>query len=95
MEQANDFWAEVIAVAASPVAALAGIARGCCDVACGVGGFDEGFRTAAGTVMFGAKNFGTQYGETITKGLITGAASTIGGRIVNASLGVSKKIALG
>jgi len=86
MEQASEFWADVIAGAASPVAIAARVVRGSYDAACGTGGFDEGFHAAADPIIMAAKSFGIRYGETITKSLIGGTASALGSRIVNESL---------
>jgi len=91
MEQASGFWAAAIAVAASPVAIAAGIAKGSYDAASGAGGFDEGFHAAADPIIETARKFGTEHSETITKGLLGGAAATLGARIVNESLKHLKK----
>ncbi len=85
-EQTNDFWANVITVAVSPVAIAAGIAKGSYDAATGHGAFSEGFTGTAEPIIFGAKKFGTDHGPTITKGVIGGAATAIGGRIVSQTL---------
>lgn len=86
MEQAGGFWTEVIGVAASPVAIAAGIVRGSYDAATGSGAFDEGFHAAADPIIASARKFGTEHKETITKGLLGGAAATFGARLVNESL---------
>jgi hypothetical protein len=85
-EQPNEFWANVITVAVSPVAIAAGIAKGSFDAATGHGPFSEGFNGTAEPMIFGAKRFGTEHGPTITKGVIGGAATAIGGRIVSQAL---------
>jgi hypothetical protein len=82
----NDFWANVITVAASPVAIAAGIAKGSYDAATGHGPFTEGFNRTAEPIIYGAKKFGTDHSSTITKGIIGGAATAIGGRIVGETL---------
>ena len=86
MEQTSGFWADVIGVAASPVAIAAGIAKGSYDAATGSGAFDEGFHAAADPIIASARKFGTEHRETITKGRLGGAAATLGARIVNESL---------
>ena len=86
MEQTNDFWPNVITVAVSPVAIAAGIAKGSYDAATGHGPFTKGFNETAEPIIFGAKKFGTDHGSTITKGVIGGAATAIGGRIVSETL---------
>jgi hypothetical protein len=86
VEQTSGFWAGAIAVAASPVAIAAGIVKGSYDAATGSGAFDEGFHAAADPVIASARKFGTDHQDTITKGLLGGAATTIGARIVTAGL---------
>jgi hypothetical protein len=86
MEQESGFWADAIGVAASPVAIAAGIAKGSYDAATGSGAFEEGFHSAADPIIRSARKFGTEHKETITKGLLGGAAATLGARIVNESL---------
>ena len=88
MEQTNGFWAGAIAVAAAPVAIAAGIAKGSYDAASGSGSFDAGFHSAADPVFVRARKFGTDHQETITKGVIGGAATAVGARIVGESLKV-------
>src|SRR5215472_7769111 len=86
VEQTNDFWANVITVAASPVAIAAGIAKGSYDAATGSGPFAEGFNTTAEPIIWGAKRWGSEHGSTITKGVIGGAATAVGARIVGGAL---------
>ena len=86
MEQTNDFWANVITVAASPVAIAAGIARGTYDAATGSWPITEGFNSTAEPIIFGAKKFGSEHGQTITRGIIGGAATAVGARIVGGAL---------
>jgi len=86
MEQANGFWADAIGIAASPVAIAAGIVKGSYDAATGSGAFDEGFHAAADPIIASARKFGTEHRETITKGVLGGAAATLGARIVNEGL---------
>jgi hypothetical protein len=86
VEQTNDFWANAITVAASPVAIAAGIAKGSFDAATGHGPFAEGFSTTAEPIIWGAKKFGAEHGSTITKGVIGGAATAVGARIVGGVL---------
>ena len=86
MEQTGGFWADVMGVAAAPVAIAAGIVRGSYDAATGSGAFDDGFHAAADPMIATARKFGTEHKETITKGMLGGAAATLGARIVNESL---------
>ena len=86
MEQTNGFWADVIAVAASPVAITAGIVKGSVDAASGTGPFTEGFHSAADPVIASARRFGTDHQDTITKGILGGAATALGARILNEGL---------
>ena len=86
MEQTDDFWANVLTVAASPVAIAAGVAKGSYDAATGSGPFTEGFNATAAPIMGGAKRFGGEHGPTITKGIIGGAATAVGARIVGGAL---------
>jgi hypothetical protein len=82
VEQTNGFWPVAIAVAAAPVAIAAGIAKGSYDAASGSGSFDQGFHAAADPVIATARKFGTEHQETITRGVIGGAATAVGARIV-------------
>jgi hypothetical protein len=86
MEQTSGFWADALGVAASPVAIAAGIAKGSYDAATGSGAFDEGFHAAADPIVATARKFGTEHKDTITRGLLSGAAATLGARIVNEGL---------
>ena len=86
MEQTGGFWAEVMGVAASPAAIAAGIVRGSYDAATGSGAFDDGFHAAADPMIASARKFGSEHKETITRGMLGGAAATLGARIVNESL---------
>ena len=86
MEQTSTFWADAIAVAASPVAIAAGLVRGSYDAASGGGTFDAGFHSAADPIIASARKFGTDHKDTITKGVLGGAATAIGARIVNEGL---------
>jgi len=83
MEQTSGFWADALGVAASPVAIAAGIVKGSYDAATGSGAFDEGFHAAADPIVSTARKFGTEHKDTITRGLLSGAAATLGARIVN------------
>jgi hypothetical protein len=86
VEETSGFWADAIGLAASPVAIAAGIAKGSYDAATGSGAFDEGFHAAADPIITSARKFGTEHKDTITKGLLGGAAATVGARIVNEGL---------
>ena len=83
MEQTSGFWADALGVAASPVAIAAGIVKGSYDAATGSGAFDDGFHAAADPIVASARKFGTEHRETITKGVLSGAAATLGARIVS------------
>jgi hypothetical protein len=82
VENTNEFWANASVVAVSPVAFAVGLAKGAYDASTDNGAFSEGFNAAAGPIMRGAKKFGAEHGTTMTKGVITGAAGTLGARIV-------------
>jgi hypothetical protein len=86
VENTNEFWANVSAIAVSPVAIAAGIAKGAYDASTDNGPFSEGFNATAGPIMRAAKEFGAEHGTTMTKGVITGAASALGARIVREGL---------
>jgi hypothetical protein len=86
VENTNEFWANASVVAVSPVAFAIGFAKGAYDASTDNGAFREGFNAAAGPILRGAKKFGHDHGTTITKGVITGAAGTLGARIVRGVL---------
>jgi hypothetical protein len=83
MEQTSPFWANVSAVAVSPVAITVGVVMGSYDAANGTRRFDEGFYAAAEPIVAAAKGFGAKHGEAITKGIVGGAATALGARILN------------
>jgi hypothetical protein len=91
VEQTDGFWAGAIAVAASPVAIAAGIVKGSYDAASGSGAFDEGFHSAADPIIATARKFGSEHNDTITKGVLGGAATALGARILNESIRVFRK----
>jgi ABC-type phosphate/phosphonate transport system permease subunit len=86
MEDKSEFWAGVTAVAVSPVAIAAGLAKGAYDASTDHGAFIEGFNSTANPIIRAGKDFGAEHGPTITKGVVTGAAATLGARIVSAGL---------
>jgi hypothetical protein len=86
VENTNEFWANASVVAVSPVAFAVGFAKGAYDASTDNGAFMEGFNAGAGPILRGAKKFGADHGTTITKGVITGAAGTLGARIVRVVL---------
>jgi hypothetical protein len=86
VENTNGFWANASVVAVSPVAFAVGFAKGAYDASTDKGAFSEGFNGAAGPILRGAKNFGAEHGTTITKAVITGAAGTVGARLVRVVL---------
>jgi hypothetical protein len=83
MEKANEFWADIATFIACPIAIAAGCANGVCNAATGSGSFSDGFNAAGASVIGPARKFGADHGEAITKGLLTGAASALGGRVAN------------
>jgi hypothetical protein len=88
VEQTSGFWDRAFAVAAAPVAIAAGIAKGSYDAASGSGSFDAGFHAAADPVIEKARKFGTDHKDTITKGVVGGAATAVGARIISESIKV-------
>ena len=54
----NDFWANVSAVAVSPVAIAAGFAKGAYDASTSNGAFADGFSTTATPIIRAAREFG-------------------------------------
>ena len=82
----NDFWANVSMVAVSPVAIAAGFAKGAYDASTSNGPFADGFSTTAAPIIRAARGFGAAHGDTITKGVVTGAAGALGARIVGGGL---------
>jgi hypothetical protein len=79
----TSIWADVTMVAASPVAIAAGIAKGAFDASTDRGAFSEGFSGTAVPIVRAAREFGAEHGPTITKGVVAGAATAVGARIVN------------
>ena len=86
VENKNEFWAEVSAIAVCPVAIAAGVAKGAYDASTDNGAFVDGFSAAAAPIIRAARGFGEQHGTTITKGVVTGAAGTLGARIMREGL---------
>jgi hypothetical protein len=86
VEEGSEFWGDVLAVGASPVAITAGFAKGAFDAATGNGPFTDGFNATANPIVRGAKKFGHEHGPAITKGLLGGAATALGARILNETL---------
>jgi len=82
----NDFWANVSMVAVSPVAIAAGFAKGAYDASTSNGPFADGFSATATPIIKAARGFGAAHGDTITKGVVTGAAGALGARIVGGSI---------
>jgi hypothetical protein len=81
----NKFWGTVSGVVVTPVAIAAGVAKGAFDAASGNGSFAEGVEKTTGSVIKGAEQFGEQHGDLITRGIITGAAAAVGGKLINGS----------
>ncbi len=86
MENKSEFWENVSAVAVTPVAIAAGLAKGTYDASTDHGAFIEGFTGAATPIIRAGKNFGAEHGSTITKGVVTGAAGALGARLLHVGL---------
>ena len=86
MENKSEFWENVSAVAVTPVAIAAGLAKGTYDASTDHGAFIEGFTGTATPIIRAGKNFGAEHGSTITKGVVTGAAGALGARLLHAGL---------
>jgi hypothetical protein len=86
VDNKNEFWGQVSAIAVSPVAIAAGFAKGAYDASTDNGPFVDGFSGAAGPIIRKARDFGEEHGTTITKGVVTGAAGTVGARIMREGL---------
>jgi len=78
----SKFWGTVSGIAFSPVAIAAGVAKGAYDAASGNGSFAEGAEKVTGSLIKNAEHFGEEHGDLITKGIITGAAAAVGGRLI-------------
>jgi hypothetical protein len=79
----SKFWGTVSGIAATPVAIAVGVAKGAYDATSGNGSFAEGVEKTTGGIIKGAEHFGEQHGDLITRGIITGAAAAVGGKIIN------------
>jgi len=79
----NRFWGTVAGLACTPVAIAAGVAKGAYDAASGQGSFADGAEHVTGSMIRGAENFGQEHGDLITRGIITGAAAAVGGRLIH------------
>jgi hypothetical protein len=86
VENKNEFWADVSAIAVCPVAIAAGVVRGTYDASTDHGPFVDGFSGAAGPIIKAARGFGTEHGTTITRAVVGGAAGAVGARIVSEGL---------
>jgi hypothetical protein len=86
VENTNEFWSDVSAIAVSPVAIVAGVAKGAYDASTDNGAFVDGFSAAAGPIIRSARGFGAEHGNAITKGVVGGAAGAVGARIVSEGL---------
>jgi hypothetical protein len=85
-DEKNDFWANVSVVAVTPVAIAAGIAKGAYDASTSNGPFADGFGATATPIIRAARGFGAQHGDTITRGVVTGAAGVLGARIMGGGI---------
>jgi hypothetical protein len=86
VENENEFWADVSAIAVCPVAIAAGFVKGAYDASTDNGAFVDGFSDAADPIIKAAREFGAEHGTTITKGVVTGAAGVLGARIMSGGL---------
>ena len=86
VDNRNEFWGQVSAIAVSPVAIAAGFAKGAYDASTDNGAFVDGFSATATPIIRKARGFGEEHGGTITKGVVTGAAGTLGARIMREGL---------
>jgi hypothetical protein len=86
VDNKNEFWGQVSAIAVSPVAIAAGFAKGAYDASTDNGGFVDGFSATASPIIQKARGFGEDHGSTITKGVVTGAAGALGSRIMREGL---------
>jgi hypothetical protein len=86
VDNKNEFWGQVSAIAVSPVAIAAGLAKGAYDASTDRGGFVDGFSSGATPIIRAARGFGEEHGTTMTKGVVTGAAGTLGARIMREGL---------
>jgi hypothetical protein len=82
----NDFWSNVSAAAITPVAVAAGVAKGAYDASTNSGPFADGFSTTVTPIIRAARGFGSQHGDTLTKGVVTGAAGVLGARVMGGGL---------
>jgi hypothetical protein len=82
----SEFWADLSAVAVTPVAIAAGLAKGAYDASTDNGAFVDGFNSVANPIISAGKNFGAEHGPMITKGVVGGAAGALGARLVQAGL---------
>jgi hypothetical protein len=82
----SEFWADAGMIVAAPVAIAAGVAKGAYDASTDNGAFSDGFSAAATPIVRAAREFGAEHGTTITRGVITGAATAVGARIVGGAL---------
>lgn len=86
VDDKNKFWGKVCGILSVPVAGIAAIGNGVYKAASGEGTFTEGADEAAGKIIETAEEFGKNHGNTITNGLIRGAAIALGGTIANETL---------
>jgi hypothetical protein len=84
--ESNQFWADASMVVAAPVAIAAGLAKGVYDASTDNGAFSDGFSGTATPIVRAARDFGAEHGTTITRGVITGAATAVGARVVGGVL---------
>jgi hypothetical protein len=73
-------------VVAAPVAIAAGLAKGVYDASTDNGAFSDGFSATAAPIVKAAREFGAEHGTSITRGVVTGAATAVGARIVGGAL---------
>ena len=81
------FWGVVGAMLSVPVAAASGVIKGAYDAVTGSGTFKDGYKGTSEAVIDGAERFGTEHSDTITHGIISGAALAVGGAAVRKTIG--------
>jgi len=81
------FWGVVGALLSVPVAVASGVVKGAHDAVTGAGSFKDGYSGTSEAVIDGAERFGTEHSDTITRGIVSGAALAIGGAAVKKTIG--------
>ena len=81
------FWGVVSAMLSVPVAVASGVIKGAHDAVTGGGTFKDGYNETSEAVIDRAERFGDDHSDTITHGIITGAALALGGAAVKKTIG--------